>query len=343
VLWLVPLALQTQAADRPNIIFVLADDMGYGDVGCYNPESKIPTPHMDRLAREGIRFTDAHAGAAICTPSRYALLTGRYCWRSSLKREVLFNYEPPLIEKDRLTLASLLRQEGYATAMVGKWHLGLRFSTKKGKVVDFDRPLPWNAGPRPDPQVGASIDFSAPAIGGPSDLGFDHAFYTAGCSTDQEPFCFIENRTFLDMEKATYRHPAGSWRSGMAAPSWINETVDVTFTEKAIGWITESRRKAPEKPFFLYLALSAPHSPHLIPEFAAGKSQAGVRGDMVWLVDWCVGKIVQALDELQIEDNTLLMVSSDNGPLKGSLQPGAGEGSARISNGHKSAGDLRGS
>ncbi len=175
----------------PNIVIVLADDMGYGDVGVYNAESRIPTPNMDRLAAEGIRFMDMHSADSVCTPSRYGLLTGRYCWRTRLQRSVLFNYEPPLIESDRLTLASLVQRAGYSTGMFGKWHLGLAFKAKDGKQVDFDRPLPWYAGPDPDPEVGGSIDFSTPVSGGPTDLGFDEAFYTAGCSTDQEPFCFL--------------------------------------------------------------------------------------------------------------------------------------------------------
>ena len=326
----------------PNIVVILADDMGYGDVGVYNVESRIPTPHMDLLAREGIRFTDMHSADSVCTPSRYGLLTGRYCWRTQLQRTVLFNYEPPLIEPDRLTLASLLKGSGYETGMFGKWHLGLGFAVKDGSSVDFGQPLPWYAGPDPDPGVGASIDFSLPATGGPTALGFDEAFYTAGCSTDQEPFCFIHNGEFLEMENASYRQPAGSWRSGMAAEDWVNETVDVRFTEEATAFIERVHATSPDRPFFVYLALSAPHSPHLVPEFAAGQSEAGVRGDMVWLVDWAVGQVVSAVERHGLAENTLLMVTSDNGPLRGSLAPGARESTATISNGHRSAGDLRG-
>ena len=326
----------------PNIVIVLADDMGYGDVGVYNAESRIPTPNMDRLAAEGIRFMDMHSADSVCTPSRYGLLTGRYCWRTRLQRSVLFNYEPPLIESDRLTLASLVQRAGYSTGMFGKWHLGLAFKAKDGKQVDFDRPLPWYAGPDPDPEVGGSIDFSTPVSGGPTDLGFDEAFYTAGCSTDQEPFCFIRNGTFLGMETATYRHPAGSWRSGMTAENWVNETVDVRFTREATGFIERTAEAKPNRPLFVYLALSAPHSPHLVPGFATGQSEAGVRGDMVWLVDWAVGKIMATLDARGLSDNTLLIVTSDNGPLRGSLEPGAPERTATVSNGHRSAGELRG-
>lgn len=320
----------------------MADDMGFGDVACYNAESRIPTPNMDRLAREGIRFTDAHSADSVCTPSRYGLLTGRYCWRTSLTRSVLFNYEPPLIEQGRMTLASLLKRKGYRTAISGKWHLGLGFTAKPDRSVDFAAPLPWAPGPLPDRAVSESIDFSMPVFGGPEQLGFDETFYTAGCSTDQEPFCFIENSRFLNMREATYRNPAGSWCSGMAAPDWVNETVDVRATQWALRFIGNTHKAKPEQPFFLYLPLSSPHSPHVVAEFAMGKSEAGVRGDMVWLVDWALGQIVQKLEALGLSGNTLLIVTSDNGPLPGSLEPGAREGTATITNGHQSAGNLRG-
>ncbi|MEM6504095.1 MAG: arylsulfatase [Planctomycetota bacterium] len=334
-----PIALGDQ---RPNIIFILADDMGYGDVGCYNEQSRIPTPNMDRLASQGVRLTDAHSADSVCTPSRYGLLTGRYCWRTPLKRAVLFNYEPPLIEKERMTIASLLKGKGYRTAISGKWHLGLGFTAKPGRDVDFDAPLPWASGPLPDQNVSESIDFSVPVFGGPEELGFDETFYTAGCSTDQEPFCFIENGRFLNMHKATYRQPEGSWRSGMAAPDWDNETVDIRATRWAMEFIENTHKARPEQPFFLYLALSSPHSPHVTVDFAIGQSEAGVRGDMVWLVDWSVGKIMAKLDGLGISENTLLIVTSDNGPLPGSIKPGARESTARITNGHLAAGNLRG-
>jgi arylsulfatase A-like enzyme len=328
------------SAQRPNIVIVLADDMGYGDLGCYNAESKIPTPNMDLLAREGIRFTDAHSASAVCTPSRYALLTGRYCWRTPLKYGVLFNYEPPLIEPGRMTIASLLKANGYTTAITGKWHLGLNFPTLPGRSIDFDDPLPWYPGPEPDRAVGESIDFSKPVSGGPEDLGFDRAFYTAGCATDQAPYCFIENRRFVGMKNAAYRRPERSIRYGMASPDWRNDLVDLKFADKAITFIEEAATR--EQPFFLYVPLSSPHSPHFVPKLAEGKSRAGWRGDMVWLVDSIVGRIVDALKEGGVAENTLLIVTSDNGPLAGSLKPGERESAARPDYGHKSAGDLRG-
>ena len=327
----------------PNVVLVLADDLGYGDVGCYNPESRIPTPHLDRLAAEGVRLTDAHAAAACCTPSRYALLTGRYCWRTPLRHRVLFNYEPPLIEERRLTLASLFKAHGYRTACFGKWHLGLWFAQKAGGPLSLTRPLPWDGGPLPDRSVSERIDFAQPVAGGPTALGFDEAFYTAGCSTDQEPYCFIDGDRCLGMERARYRRPLGSWRAGMAAEEWENETVDLEFTERAVGFIDRHCGTRVAAPFFLYLPLSAPHSPHLPPPLVQGTSAAGPRGDQVALVDWCVGQVAAALARNGVADDTLLIVTSDNGPLIGSTpRPGDPEGTARIDGDHRSAGELRG-
>lgn len=338
------LLLQAVSAQeqKPNIVLIFADDLGYGDIGCYNPESRIPTPNIDRLAAKGIRFTDAHSADSVYTPSRYGLLTGRYSWRGKLKTGVLFNWEPPLIEPEQTTLASLLKQNGYRTAISGKWHLGLGFTAKPGKAVDFQKTLPWPGGPEPDRTISESIDLSAPIFGGPEELGFDRAFYTAGCSTDQEPFCFIEDTIMLDMEDASYRNPHGSWRSGMASPSWVNEPVDVRFTEWAIDFMEDSHEENPTQPFFLYLPLSSPHSPHVTVEFAHGKSEAGIRGDMVWLVDWATGQISAKLEELGLTENTLIIVTSDNGPLLGSLEFGKPEGTAKITNNHKSMGNFRG-
>jgi arylsulfatase A len=227
-----------------------------------------------------------------------------------------------------MTLASLLKDNGYRTAISGKWHLGLGFTAKPGREVDFSRPLPWPGGPLPDREISESIDFSVPVFGGPEDLGFDETYYTARCSTDQEPFCFIENGVMQNMEAASYRNPYGSWRSGMATPDWVNETVDVSFTEWALRFIERSHKDDPNQPFFLYFPLSSPHSPHVTADFALGKSEAGFRGDMVWLVDWATGQIADKLDELELADDTLFILTSDNGPLLGSLEVGQTEGMA---------------
>ena len=329
--------------NNPNIIFIFADDMGYGDVGCYNPESRIPTPNMDRLAERGMQFTDAHAGSAVCTPSRYALLTGRYCWRTALQSGVFFNWEKPLIEKDRPTIGIILQTAGYNTACIGKWHVGLEFPLKPDANIDLDKQWPWYAGPDPDPTVGKAIDFSKPCTGGPTELGFDYAFFTAGCSTDQEPYCYIENDRFTNMDSPVYRRPEGSWRSGIGSPQWDNKMVDIDFTTRAESFISDHMSQKKDNPFFLYLALSAPHSPHFPPDLVAGKSDAGTRGDLVCLVDWSVGRVMDALDQHNIADNTLIIVSSDNGPLPGSTpNPGDPERAGQIDNGHMSAGKPRG-
>ncbi len=312
---------------KPNIIFIMADDMGYGDVGCFNPESKIPTPNLDRLAEQGARFTDAHAPSAVCTPTRYGVLTGRYCWRTPLKDNVLYSYEPPLIDDGRMTVASFLKQQGYATACIGKWHLGLGYSAKEGTDYNFDRPLPWPGG-TPPLEEEINIDFHAELTGCPLDVGFDYAFYTSGCSTAQPPYAFIRNRQFVNPNLV--RKTGKDWhapRGGMAEPDWRHEDTDPTFMGEAVGWLEQ--RKA-QTPFFLYLPLSAPHAPWLAPEFCKGVSDAGELGDMNVLVDWCVGQITETLDRLGLSDNTLLIFTSDNGPRIGL-------------NGHESSWKYRGS
>jgi arylsulfatase A len=321
---------------KPNIVFVLADDMGYGDVGCYNADSKISTPNMDRLAKEGVRLTDAHSPSSVCTPTRYGILTGRHCWRTWLKSGVVGGYTNPLIEPSRTTVGSFLKKHGYTTACIGKWHLGLGWTRHNGYVgswkdaeAHFDGS--WQDG---DPKEGMNVDFTKPIHGGPNDLGFDYAYYTAACSTIDGPFCYIENdRTvgipnkpiFVDKKK----HPDYRPRPGWIAPGFVLENVDMTFTNKAIEFVGRSNKKDPAQPFFVYLALSAPHAPWLPPAFVQGKSEAGPRGDQVVLVDWCVGRIVKALERMRLTDKTLLIVTSDNGPRRGVK-------------GHKSTSDLRG-
>ncbi len=329
---------------RPNIIFILADDMGFGDVGCNNPDSKIPTPNMDELARRGMRFTDAHSPSAVCTPSRYAILTGRYCWRSSLEHGVLYGYEPPLIEPDRLTVASMLKKVGYQTACIGKWHVGLGFSTKPGRSVDFNRPLPWSDAKRSEEE---SIDFTQSLTGGPTELGFDYFFGTSGCCTAQPPYGFIENDRFIDPPSVYRDKPRFTGRPGMTSPSWDDKMPDPIIAGKAVEYIEKCAKS--DSPFFLYLSTNSPHEPCLtevVPEFARGQSQAGPRGDMVWLVDWVVGQVMEALDRTGQADNTLIMVTSDNGALPGDRKPGP-PGVETVAthyntHGHKSCGDWRG-
>jgi len=300
---------------KPNIIFIMADDMGFGDVGCYNPESKIPTPNMDKVAKQGMRFTDAHSSSAVCTPSRYGVLTGRYCWRTSFKKGILGGYSPPLIERERLTIAGMLKNAGYNTACIGKWHLGLGYRSKPGESLDFEDMRFWHGGDR---EFEEKIDFSQGTEGGPNDLGFDYSFITAECSTSYPPFAFIENARFTEIPSVYHKGTFSG--SGLMVPGWEHEHVDPAFAKKAVSYI-ESQTGS-ENPFFLYLAPSAPHEPcveSVIPEFALGKSKAGSRGDLVWLFDWVVGQVMDALDRTGQADNTLLVVTSDNGALPGDI------------------------
>ena len=278
------------AANRPNIVFILADDLGYGDLGCYNSESKIPTPNCDRLASEGIRFTDAHSPSAVCTPTRYGILTGRYSWRTSLKSGVLQGYDPLLIERDRVTVASLLKQHGYATAAVGKWHLGLGDK----KPTDYDRP------------------FAA----GPSTVGFDD-FFGIPSSLDFPPYVFVENDRAVERPTATIAASkmrreggGGFWRAGGIAPSFKHEDVLPAIADKAVEFI---RKQSSDKPFFVYFPLSAPHTPWMPTAEFRGKSQAGYYGDFVVQSDAAIGRVMAALAERGLADNTLIIVTSDNG------------------------------
>ncbi len=316
----------------PNIILILADDMGYGDASCYNYDSKIATPNIDKLASEGIRLTDAHTPSSVCTPTRYGLLTGRYCWRTRLKSGVILGYdESPLIEEGRTTLGSLMKQSGYRTACIGKWHVGLNWETK-GDYVIRDDENKWADYSGVFKENEENIDFTKPVSGGPNDLGFDYSFITLGCSTSDNPYCFIEDQKTVgipsEMLSEKWIGKPGVVTARMA-PDWSMEDVDPIFTRKAIKFIENHMEENQDKPFFLYLALSSPHIPFLPPDFTKGKSDEGPRGDLVLLVDWSVGQIEKTLEKYDLKDNTLLIFSSDNGPRKGG-------------NGHLSAGPLRG-
>ncbi|MGD2174117.1 MAG: arylsulfatase [Candidatus Brocadiaceae bacterium] len=316
------------AAGHPNIVWIMADDMGYGDPACYNPDSKIPTPNMDRLAAEGVRFTDAHSVSAVCTPSRYGVITGRYCWRTDLERGVLGGFGLPLIEPNRTTVADLLRSRGYATACVGKWHLGLGWTLKDGDTG------PWSQWANDDKLGnGFNVDFTVPIGGGPSELGFDYFFGIAG-SLDMQPYCFIENDRTVGIPSLPKEPCNAQQRAGPMVPGWDDALVDTTFAEKATSWLERQAAERPEQPFFLYLVTSAPHRPCVPPAWARGASRAGPRGDMVALFDWVVGQVMDALERAGVADDTLLFVTSDNG-----AQPADVDGNTY---GHKSCGDWRG-
>ena len=278
------------AKGPPNIVIILADDLGYGDLRSYNAGSRIPTPHLDRLAVEGMRFTDAHAPSALCTPTRYGLLTGRYAWRTRLKKGVLNGYSPLLIEPGRLTLASLLKGRGYATAAIGKWHLGLGAA----EPADFSRPL--------DP--------------GPNQVGFDY-FFGIPASLDMPPYVFVENRAATTpptgsapASEMRRRGGDGFWRAGAIAPGFTHQAVLPAIAEKAESFIG---KQSAARPFFLYLPLTAPHTPWMPAAEFRGRSGAGYYGDFVAHVDDVAGRVLRALDRAKVRDNTLVVFTSDNG------------------------------
>lgn len=283
----------------PNIVYILADDLGYGDVSALNSKSKIHTPNIDSIARAGMVFTDAHSGSAVCTPTRYGILTGRYAWRSRLKSGVLWGYSPPLIPASRLTVASLLKKQGYRTGVVGKWHLGLGWQTTDGKTPS-DR----------SDEPGKNVDLSKPIQGGPTALGFDYSFCIPA-SLDMFPYVYIENDRVTalpdrETENTDYQQ---FWRKGPTGADFKQEEVLPTLTQKAVRFI---ERNAGE-PFFLYFPLSAPHTPILPTREFRGKSGTNAYGDFVLQVDRTVGQILAVLKKLRLEENTLLIFTSDNG------------------------------
>jgi arylsulfatase A-like enzyme len=275
---------------RPNIVFILADDLGIGDLGCYNKYSKIPTPNIDALARRGMRFSDAHSPSAVCSPTRYGILTGRYAWRTTLKRGVLQGYDPYLIERGRLTWPLFLQRLGYRTAGIGKWHLGLG----SAQTADYHKAL--------EP--------------GPKEAGFDY-FFGIPSSLDFPPYVFVENdhATAAPSEqvaasKSQREGGGGFWREGAITPGFKHSDVLPTLTQKASAWLQKQKS---DQPFFLYFALSGPHTPWLPAKEYQGKSQAGPYGDFVVQVDAVIGEIVRTLERLGLADNTLIIVTSDNG------------------------------
>jgi len=303
----------------PNIIYILADDLGYGDLGVYNPESKIPTPNLDRLASEGMYFTDAHSPSSVCTPTRYGILTGRYPWRSRLPKGVLWGYGRALIQPSRVTVAEMLQANGYRTAVVGKWHLGLDWAVKEGHEQAAIMPESPDAIASflfdMDP---ADIDFTQSPTNGPLDHGFGYS-YILPSSLDIPPYCYLENNQFVvPPTDSTAGNDLNTgfteafWRKGRMAPGFDFYQVLPTFEEKATQYIQERVRT--EERFFLYLPLPAPHTPWVPTEAFADKTTAGTYGDFVAMVDAMVGSILQTLKDGGIEDNTLLIFTSDNGP-----------------------------
>ncbi|MEQ1830504.1 MAG: arylsulfatase [Pirellula sp.] len=306
----------------PNILVILADDLGYGDLGCYNSESKVSTPNLDRLAREGIRFTDAHSASTVCTPSRYSLMTGRMCFRTGYRGGVFTGVGgPSLIEPERLTLPGMLRAAGYATACVGKWHIGMTFPTHDGLPAHQLRLQEIANGSAREVARVKAVDFSKPIKDGPVHRGFDYFFGTACCPTTDWLYAFIENdRVPVPPDRllnvsALPRHPYSvDCRRGLVAPGFEHERVDLTFLEKSKAWIEQHVRSDSKKPFFLYHAMQAVHLPSFAAAEFKGRTKAGPHGDFIAELDTIVGELTATLEKLGVANNTLIIFSSDNGP-----------------------------
>ncbi|MGB0369962.1 MAG: sulfatase family protein [Opitutales bacterium] len=299
------LSLSSAKQERPNIIYIIADDMGYGDVSALNPESKIQTPHLDHMAAEGMVFTDAHSSSSVCTPTRYNVMTGRYNWRTKLQRGVVNGYEPPLIEADRLTIANLLQENGYNTAMIGKWHLGMNHpfaeppasykKNLKNLVINWDQPL----------------------TGTPTCNGFDY-FWGHNASLDFPPYNYIENDRYQSqnlryVDKKLMKSELGITKG--FRPGWIADNFDPfetldEFYDRSAEYILKADK---DTPFFLYIPLTSPHTPIIPTSEWKGKSGLGDYGDFVMQTDAGVGQILSALDAAGITENTLILFTADNG------------------------------
>ncbi len=298
------------ADTKPNIVFILADDLGYGDVHCLNPErGRISTPHMDKVAAEGLTFTDAHTTSSVCTPTRYGIMTGRYNWRSKLQVHVLDGYGLPLIPTTRMTVASFLKQNGYTTAMIGKWHLGLEIATTDGKPAKPAGGLKQKMGKGAfDPAELSNIDWKGTIKGGPVDLGFD-SWFGITASLDFPPYVWIRDRNWV----GEGTHAKAFRRPGPATEDF--EAIDVLdrLAEESVKFISEYKSA---KPFFAYIPLPSPHTPIVPSKKWQGKSGIGKYGDFVMQTDDLVGQVVKALEDKGISENTILIVTSDNGCSK---------------------------
>lgn len=300
VLLLITLVGVTAHAAQPNILLIMADDMGFGDVRALNPKSTIETPHLDQLAAQGMTFTDAHSPSGVCTPTRYGLMTGRYCWRTSLTRGVLGGYSAPLIKADRWTIGTMLQKQGYATAAVGKWHLGMNMPKKDKGVKTRD----W--------QGDGGVDFAGKIKDSPTARGFDY-YYGVSASLDMAPYVWIENDGFTKLPTLQQKAlPFPDFiRTGPRADDFVIDEVLDRLADKTVERIKLGAKG--DKPFFIYMPLTAPHKPATPHKRFLGKSKLGPYGDFIMQVDDTIGRVMKGLDEAGVADNTLVIFTSDNG------------------------------
>lgn len=286
-----------QAADRPNIVVILGDDMGIDSVSAFNDKLSLKTPNIDRLVSQGMSFMDAHSSSAVCSPTRYGLLTGRYNWRSRLKKGIVGKWERPLISQDRLTLASLLHQNGYATSMIGKWHLGHNWPKKGGGVT----------------QSLAEIDFTERIAGGPTDRGFDYWF--GDDVPNWPPYAWRENDRLLGKISTTAKQlgltKVVGVSDGPAVDGWKLQSVLPEYAKRCSDYIKGQEQD--DRPFFLYFPMPSPHTPIVPDDVWKGKSGVSDYADFLLETDWAIGQLMQALEDSGQADNTLLIFTTDNG------------------------------
>lgn len=312
---LVCLTCVAQGAHQlPNIIVIYADDLGYGDLSCYNPKAAYQTPRLDRMAAEGIRFTDAHSPSTICSPSRYSLYSGNQVYRTG-RRTTAFEGPggPSYLKPGEMTIADMVKKQGYRTGVFGKWHVGLTWYNKDGKHLGggFENSL--------------LIDYekSTPLEDGPNARGFDESFVTPNCPTTDPLYIYLENGRVPS--PANQRHqrdnlpnPGGKWRwdndEGWMAPDYEFVNADLLFYDKTLAFILGHREEHPDKPFFVVFSTQIAHAPVLPADEFNGKTDAGARGDFVYELDALTGRLLDAIKEMGIDDNTLVMFNADNGP-----------------------------
>jgi arylsulfatase A-like enzyme len=320
----------TENHEKPNIVIIYADDMGYGDLACQNPNTKLTTPNLDKLASSGIRFTDGHSSSGICTPSRYALLTGQYHWRRL--HGIVKSFGKPVFKDGEFTLPQMLKEQGYNTACIGKWHLGWDWeflSEPHGEISENKKAIQF--------YLPNEVEFDKPIKGGPIDRGFD--YYFGDGTINFPPYAFVENDRLVEkptenLDLRGMETLEGNWefRHGPMVKDWNPFDVLPTITQKAKKWIGNQSN---DKPFFLYFALPSPHAPIIPNEEFRGKTEAGAYGDFIYQTDWVAGQVINALNANGLDENTIVIFTADNGPEYYAYN--------RIKNtGHKSTGELRG-